>query len=246
MKVSLPEVTSIYSAEVHAISLACTLIETQDSGGNSYIICSDSLSWIQSLVSISLQNYSMQRLQVRVHLLIRNGKNLVLIWVHMASAVCTGMRPLIELRRKLHELRHNRYVSITQKRRIYEKWRERRSESRRDLSTIKPSPGRWCRQRAHRKEEVIINQLRLRHTRATHGYLFDGIEARQSPCRWCADAAVSVLHMLLECVGLVEERRVLLQSKVRDDSTIVKFIGEYSSYEIVLNFLREIGIYGDL
>ena len=48
MKVSLPEIASIYSAAVHAISLACTLIETQDSGGNSYIICSDSLSCIQA------------------------------------------------------------------------------------------------------------------------------------------------------------------------------------------------------
>ena len=53
-------------------------------------------------------------------------------------------------------------------------------------------------------------------------------------------------HMLLECVGLVEERRVLLQSKVRVDLTIVKLVGGYSPYEIVLNFIREIGTYGNL
>ena len=122
--------------------------------------------------------------------------------------------------------------------RVSERWRERWSESRRDLSTIKPSPGRRCQRRARRKKEVIIKRLRLGHTRATRGYLFDGIEARQSPCRWCADAALSVRHMLLECVGLVEERRVLLLSRVRGDLTIVKLIGEYSPYEIVLNFLR--------
>ena len=93
---------------------------------------------------------------------------------------------------------------------------------------------------------MIINRLRLRHTRATHGYLFDGIEARKSPCLWCADAAVSVRHMLLECTDLVEERKVLLLPRVRGDLSVVKLIGEYSPYEIVLNFLREIGIHGDL
>ena len=46
--------------------------------------------------------------------------------------------------------------------------------------------------------------------------------------------------MLLECVGLVEERRVVLQSRVQGDLTIVKLIGEYSPYEMVLNFLRKI------
>ena len=58
-----------------------------------------------------------------------------------------------------------------------------------------------------------------------------------------ADAVQTLLYL---CMGLVEERRVLSQSRVRGDLTIVKLIGEYSPYEIVLNFLREIGIYGDL
>ena len=47
-------------------------------------------------------------------------------------------------------------------------------------------------------------------------------------------------------MGLVEERKVLLRSTVRGDLTIVKLIGEYSRFEIVLNFQREIEIYGDL
>ena len=182
----------------------------------------------------------MQRLQVRVHQLIRNCKNLVLVWVPSHCGVHGNEatdRAAKEAARALPQpicINYTDWVPII-KRRIYEKWRERWSESLRDLSTIKPSPGRWCRQRPHRKEEVIINRLRLGHTRATHGYLFDSIEARQSPLPMvCIYAALSVRHMLLECVGLVEERRVLLQSRVRGDLSIVKLIGEYSPYEIVL------------
>ena len=58
-------------------------------------------------------------------------------------------------------------------------------------------------------------------------------ERRQSPCRWCADASVSVQHILLESVGIVDEKRVLLQSRVTGYLTIVKLMGENSPYEIV-------------
>ena len=47
-----------------------------------------------------------------------------------------------------------------------------------------------------RKEEVVLAQLRLGHTRVTHSYLLLGEEHPQ--CVGC-DAPFTVRHFLLEC-----------------------------------------------
>ena len=133
-----------------------------------------------------------------------------------ATAVYTRMKQLIgaakEAARATAQPICMHYQDLmTIKKRIYEWWRERCSEYRSDLNA-QSAPSKWCRQRAHRKEEVIINRLRLGHARATRGYLFDGIEARRSLWRWCTDAALSVGHILLEC-ALVEESFLSLKSE---------------------------------
>ena len=61
-----------------------------------------------------------------------------------------------------------------------------------------------------RREEVVINRLRLGDTRVTHGYLFEYEDGfiHQLMCRLCLVELLSIKHILLEC-------RVL--KNVRDD-----------------------------
>ena len=70
-------------------------------------------------------------------------------------------------------------------RRTYDVWKEKWQLETRDLRRIKPVPGAWPKMDTKsRREEAIINRIRLAHTRLTHGYLFDGeAEGERPVCR---------------------------------------------------------------
>ena len=66
-----------------------------------------------------------------------------------------------------------------------------------NILDIKPTIGEYQSVvRNIRKEEVILAQFRLGHTRVTHSYLLQGEEQPQSVG---CDAPFTVRHFLLEC-----------------------------------------------
>ena len=75
------------------------------------------------------------------------------------------------------------------------------------MQKIKPRPGKWAPfKRKTRREEVVVNRMRLEHTKLTHGYMFESeAEGQRSLCRWCGDAVMTVKHGNLSLVEGQEE-----------------------------------------
>ena len=100
-----------------------------------------------------------------------------------------------------------------------------------------------------RKEEVVINRLRLCHTRVTHGYLFEYDDGfiHQPMCRWCQAELLSIKHILLECRVLKNVRDgVLRPALCNRDFNLRNLIGENGIIPNVIVYLREIRIYREI
>ena len=88
-----------------------------------------------------------------------------------------------------------------------------------------------------RKEEVVLAQLRLGHTRVTHLYLLLGEE--QPQCVGC-DAPLTVRHFLLECSDFAQVRNYCFHV----DNMKVLFQDIHS--DSIMTFLRQINLFNKI
>ena len=92
----------------------------------------------------------------------------------------------------------------------------------------------------NRKDEVIINRLRIGHTRLTHSFR---MENRPHP-PWCdqceGDHELTVKHILIECNFLKIIRR--RHYDVTDLNQLFKTV----SSKRILDFVKDIGLYNSL
>ena len=79
-----------------------------------------------------------------------------------------------------------------------------------------------------KREEVIINRLRLGHTLVTHGYIFDYENEfkRQSMCPWCEVELLSISHLLMDCEAFQDIKDILETALKGRDITVRRLIGE--------------------
>ena len=112
------------------------------------------------------------------------------------------------------------------------------------LHSIKPGIARWkSSHNAVRSYEVLLNRLRIGHTRFTHGPLLRG-----EPYLECDDCDVpwTLFHIFIECPFL-EQYRICLRRKYGDNFTMKSILGEppmkvkFNIYPI-LSFLRSLNL----
>jgi len=97
----LPDKSSIFSAEIHAINLALNLIK--DHNGNKFIIFSDSLSSLIAIQNRLWDNILVLETLEKIHNLTVNGKTVVFVWLPSHIGI-KGMTLI--WRRRLHSLQH--------------------------------------------------------------------------------------------------------------------------------------------
>ena len=100
-----------------------------------------------------------------------------------------------------------------------------------------------------RREEVVINRLRLGHTKVMHGYLFEYEDGfiHQPLCRYCQAELLSIRHILLECRVLKNVwDEVLRPALCNRDVNLRNLIGENVIIANVSVYLREMGIYSEI
>jgi len=88
-----------------------------------------------------------------------------------------------------------------------------------------------------RHESVIINRLRIGHTRLTHSYLLSRDD--QPTCSSCGHP-LTVRHILLDCVDLQDVRRRHFSV------TCLRDLFETVDNRIVIDFIKEIRFYSFL
>lgn len=104
------------------------------------------------------------------------------------------------------------------------------------LREIKHSVEPWPKlKNSNRKEEVIINRLRIGHTRFTHGYL---MEKTDPPiCRSC-NSSLTVKHIIIHCQIFTEARK---ECEIPDN--LYEAIGPYADTSKIITFLKKIELY---
>ena len=209
----LPDVTSVYTAELHAIFIALRMVEHYEF--QKVCICSDSRSSLQSLLTPSFNDHLHFDIINLHQKLAENGVDLTFLWIPGHRGI-VGNEIADESAKRalnLHDVtqisaNHHSIRSILRKKTIHfwqKKWRE---ANRTQLHDIKPTIGTWSSSlRKHRLEEKVLAKLRIGHTYLTHSFIFKREE--RPICHTC-NISLTVSHILLHCRVTERHRRPLL------------------------------------
>ena len=250
---TLPKCASIFTTEIHAIKMACHLIRDDTKNENRrYIICTDSLGVVQSIPNLKPKNEAISRLQTQLHEIIITGKQIVVLWIpghaniqgnckadELARHATSGMETLIPIP----------YTDFFPhvKEALLNSWTHRWRNTNLHLVHIHPYPKKWKKESLTRRQEVIINRLRLGHTRLTHGYLMETVQIRPS-CLWCNDAALSIEHIFLHCKGIEQQRTYSFSPHTNrmPNLTLQLLLKSGCNVGNLFDFLETLGIFMDI
>ena len=247
---SMPKVASIFTAELEAINLAISFIE--ETSDAKYAIFSDSLSVLRQLQASTTDNHQVQRTWGRLQDVKESGKEVKLTWI--PSHVGIKGNELADAAAKEIAKRNAQFVVVpykdwytTIRKRTYELWEERWRQEGRSMRQIKDKPGKWkaTGARLKRRDQAVLNRLRLEHTNVTHNYRFTTENSGQPPlCNWCNDAVLSVRHMLITCPRLAQCRNLILKNGQQTRNfTLESLVGESCKIQPLMGFLKAIGMY---
>ena len=250
-RATLPREATIYSAEMHAISMAVHIIN-EEPAETLFVILSDSYSALITLLNLRATHpvarkiiHDISRLQTE------SGKTVKLCWVpsHVgvagneeadkaAVAAARGVEEYIGVEYR------DWYPHIRTK--IEADWSEEWKKKRQKLSAVKGDATPWKSIKTTcRRDEVVINRLRAGHCLATHRYLMEGPDA-PPVCEQCNNAVLTVKHMLLECPAYDEVRRRLEMEPSTAPGKLKSLIGDEMRVEKVIKFLKVVEIYGKI
>jgi len=90
----------------------------------------------------------------------------------------------------------------------------------------------------NRKNEVILNRLRIGHTKLTHGHLM----AKEDPplCPTC-NTNFSIKHIIVHCPNFNEARKFF---NIPDN--LYKAIGPFSNFHNIILYLKKIDLYNSI
>ena len=234
-----------FTAEVEAINKALTYVNV--SSRTSFVIFSDSMSVLQAIESQESKNPLVNRVLQTWQEILSNGK---FIFVGFrATEISQEMNMLIVLQRMLYQkynLTHFELpctdVFINIQHFVSSLWQKRWDKEVGNklhaiMSQIDDKYYSGC---TNRKDEVIINRLRIGHMRLTHSFR---MENRPHPplCDQCkGDHELTVKHILIERNFLKIIRR--RHYDVTDLNQLFKTV----SSKRILDFVNDIGLYDSL
>ncbi|KAL4136142.1 hypothetical protein QTP88_007706 [Uroleucon formosanum] len=121
----------------------------------------------------------------------------------------------------------------------YQKWQNHWTKQNTKLNTIKNNIQAWKNPGLNRKDETILNRLRIGHTFVTHNHLM----ARKDPptCESCG-VEFTVKHILIDCFKYSDSRSKhhipqqlseALQPDLQSNINIINFIKEIKLYNLI-------------
>lgn len=236
-KYKLSLYTSVFTAELYAIYRALLFLIRQPRGR--FLICSDSLSAIQSLQSYYCDDSLIVQTQVLFHSLLSSGSDVGVVWVpgHVGipgnETADAGARDaalngtLVYWRERWQDV--VTYIRNCIRRDWEEKWS---AQAGNKLRPIKNTVREWdSSSRASRRDEVILTRLRIGHCRLTHGHLLSGEPPPE--CDTC-HALLTVEHFLLHCRKYdLPRRQYAIRPTLRD-----ALGNDFNCVNAVLRYLR--------
>ena len=199
----LPNNTSIFIAELHAVLTALHIIDRRNM--QKTVICTDSRSVVQSLATRNPSS-TMLRHICNIHQDLTNaGRHIKFLWIPGHCGI-QGNEQADKFAKEALNLNNitdteTEYQSIktTLRHSVLKHWQTLWADIPRatQLRRIKTRVEVWSTSnRNNRREEKVLARLRLGHTAFTHGFIYSG-EARPicNPCQH----PLTVEHILVEC-----------------------------------------------
>ncbi|GBM46239.1 RNA-directed DNA polymerase from mobile element jockey [Araneus ventricosus] len=234
----LHELCSVFTSEIYAIYLA--LVEIADRNYKKTILYSDSKSAIEALRSVSPLSHPIVLKCVEFYLyLTGKGLNIMFCWIPGHSGIIGNEMADKAARRPATVV--DNFVPLCDalqavKNQLTKKWQRTWDEQNQNkLHDIQPmvKPLKNCA--LNRKQSVVLNRLRIGHTRLTHKFLL--LSEPPPTCARC-QCILSVKHILVHCPNFDIHRRNRFGSNI----CLKDLLGEIP-HPNLFHFLRDIGIY---
>ncbi|KAL4144146.1 hypothetical protein QTP88_006372 [Uroleucon formosanum] len=202
IKYRLSKECSIFSAEAIAVLKTIEFIQIQDKMLTNNLILTDSLSTLRSLENNTNPTDIAKNIQEKTNDLKLRGINITFIWVpghtnirgnEMADQAAKEAAQPNNL--NIQSLDTVTYDDIKThiKSKSLIKWQTHWSKQQTKLNEIKNTIFNWRDPGLSRKEKILINRLRIGHTRLTHQHLMAKEEPTQ--CTVCG-VALTVKHVI--------------------------------------------------
>jgi len=202
------------------------------------------MSSLQSISGFNLDSDLVQKFLKDYTILAKNGKNIILCWIpshvgilgnEKADAAAKSALSLPVTRMKLSAT--GMYPRITKL--IFDDRQEVwMCYAGNKLHAIRPTVDDYKQKTClSRRDSVLLNRLRIGHTRLTHSYLLSGDDLPE--CDTC-QCPLTVKHILIECVDLNDVR-----NKQFVASSIEDVFNNVEAQKIV-DFIKETGFYKQL
>ncbi|KAL5237162.1 hypothetical protein ACI65C_004572 [Semiaphis heraclei] len=120
-----------------------------------------------------------------------------------------------------------------------DKWQHVWSKQNTKLNEIKGDTTQWYNPSLKRKEETVINRLRIGHTIVTHGFLM----AKEKPpiCTNCG-TNLSVKHIISDCIKYIQER---IKHGISHNLDAALGANHHLNADLI-NFLKQTNIYNQI
>ena len=213
IKGRLPNDTSVYIAELHAILIALRLSRVHNI--RKVCICSDSKSALQSIINPNFTQHLHFDIANIHEELYDSGTEIIFLWVPGHTGILGNEQADQEAKAALAlpEITvvpinyHSIKSSISKCSTLFWQGKWRDDQSRTQLHEIKPNIGQWTScNRPNRIEEKALARMRLGHTQLTHSYIYS--KSRRPVCNTC-HCILTIRHLLLFCDDFQNQRRVL-------------------------------------
>lgn len=241
----LPDDTSIFTAEMHALNAAITYAGEREIRKS--FICSDSLSALMSLKKIFTTDQ--MAIKIKDNLYRFPNTFFTLIWVPSHKNIagneradCAAKKFTEKSRPEIEQIPitlkdYKMKVKAYYREQFKQWWREIDPESN-HLRRLKPEICKFVElNKLTRKENVKITRLRLGHTRVTHTHLLNPGIVNICEC----GGSLSVDHIITDCPKFIRFRlsenivdlSILRQDRPESYKKIIRYLKKTKLYDII-------------
>ena len=238
----LPDGASIFTAEASAFISA--LDYANFSKEKKFIIFTDSLSLIQSIENENVKNPLVVTIFKKIKSIQDQGKELVFCWVPGHCGIDGNERADRAAKEALNKTITPVKLPFTDRTplirsHLLKKWQtewDKEKDKLNKLYEIQPKIGPPFLVNSCRKDQVVINRIRIGHTRLSQSYLMEGVP--WSECCFCDSGDnLSVKHVLIDCEHFADIRSDYF------NASNMKELFDKVKVENIIGFLRETALY---